>query len=287
MIGRRKSESQIVIEDRFIAVDGLEWRYRDAGSGPALLLVHGLLGHSFSWRNSIPVLARHASVYAMDLPGSGYSAAPIEDNCSLRATAQRLLRFMDALNISQCDILGSSYGGAVALMAAGLAPQRFRRLLLAAPVNPWSAHGKRFAPFVCHPLVAPVLLRVLPRLTMLHEFYFRRLFGDTRRIPPGTLAGYIGPLLRCGTLRHTLRVLRSWNHDLEELRAILPRIAHIPVLLLWGSVDAAVDPASGRELRKHFKHCRLLTMEGIGHLPYEESPEEFNRAITEFLARTS
>ncbi len=286
MTAAQPTQTRRVVEDRLIEVDGLEWRYRFAGTGSALLLVHGLLGHSFSWRNSIPALARRASVYAVDLPGSGYSAAPIHGDDSLPATAQRLLRFLDAMNISQCDILGSSYGGAVALMAAGLAPQRFRSLLLAAPVNPWSAHGKLFAPLVSNPLVAPVLLRALPHLTMLHEFYFRRLFGDTRRIPPGTLAGYIGPLLRRGTLRHTMRVLQSWNRDLEELRAILPRITHIPMLLLWGSVDAAVDPASGRELKKHFNHCQLLTFEGIGHLPYEEAPEEFSRAIAEFLQRT-
>jgi pimeloyl-ACP methyl ester carboxylesterase len=272
--------------DLTITVDGLRWRYGYSGSGPALLLVHGLLGHSFSWRRVIPALARQARVYAVDLPGSGFSDPPLGADAALRASSQRLLRFMDAIGVSRCDVLGSSYGGAVAMMAAALAPERFRRLMLAAPVNPWSSRGKLLARLVCSPPVAPFCLRILPRLDMLHEFYFRRLWGDTRRILPGTLAGYMEPLRKRGTLTHTLRVLQSWNRDLQELRSMLPRIAHLPTLLIWGNQDAAVNPASAQQLKRGFKDCRVLTLEGVGHLPYEEVPDEFNRAIAEFLTRT-
>ena len=277
----------IPVEDLTITLDGLRWRYRHAGSGAALLLVHGLLGHSFSWRNTVPVLARQANVYAVDLPGSGLSDPPSDGDGSLRASAQRLLHFMDALNLSRCDILGTSYGGAVAMMLAALVPERVYRLILVAPVNPWSHHGKVLAPFLCSPVIAPLFLRLMPNLGLLHEFYFRRLFGDTRRIRPGTLAGYIEPLLRRGSLAHTMGVLRWWNHDLRELQSMLPRIAHIPTLLLWGSQDVAVNPASAQKLKQKFRNCQVLTLEGTGHLPYEEVPDEFNRAIVEFLARTA
>lgn len=277
----------IPVEDRMVSLDGLRWRYRHAGSGPALVLVHGLLGHSFSWRHTLPVLARQASVYAVDMPGCGLSEPPPGIDGSMRASAQRLLRFLDVMDLPRCDVLGTSYGGAVAMMAGALPPGRIRRLLLIAPVNPWSARGKVLAPLVCSPAVAPLFLRVMPHLGVLHEFYFRRLWGDTRRIRPGTLEGYLQPLLRRGPLRHALRVLRSWNCDLEDLRAMLPRIAHIPTLLIWGSQDAAVNPASAEELKRKFRDCQLLTFEGVGHLPYEEVPEEFNRAVAEFLARTA
>jgi pimeloyl-ACP methyl ester carboxylesterase len=150
-------------------------------------------------------------------------------------------------------------------------------------VNPWSAHGKLFAPFLCHPLIAPLVVRLLPRLDMLHEFYFRRLFADTRRIPPDALEGYMKPLLRRSGLTNTMRVLRTWNHDLAALQSTLPRLPQIPTLLLWGSRDGAVDPASAQPLKKFFPNCQSITMEGIGHLPYEEAPEEFSCAITEFL----
>lgn len=275
-----------LVEDLTLTVDGLRWRYRHAGSGPALLLVHGLLGHSFSWRHTVPVLASQANVYAVDLPGSGLSDPPADRDGSLRASVRRLLRFMDATNLARCDILGTSYGGALAVMLTALAPERVCRVILVAPVNPWSAHGKLLAPFLCNPVIAPLVLRLLPRLGMLHEFYFRRLFADTRRIQPGTLEGYMEPLLRRGSLAHTMCVLRTWNHDLEELQSMLPRIAQVPTLLLWGSQDAAVNPASAQKLKRHFRDCQLLMLAGVGHLPYEEAPEEFNFAVAQFLKQT-
>jgi pimeloyl-ACP methyl ester carboxylesterase len=282
---RPSGSQETQVQDLTVTVDGIRWRYRHAGSGPPLLLVHGLLGHSFSWRHTLLALAPLADVYAVDLPGSGLSDPPPNRDSSLRASAHRLLRFMDALNLSSCDVLGTSYGGALAMMLAALASDRVRRLLLVAPVNPWSAHGKFLAPFLSDPLLSPFVLRLLPRFDLLHEFYFRRLFGDTRRIPPGTLDGYMRPLIRRGGLTNTISVLRTWNHDLDELQSILPRLPQAPTLLLWGTWDAAVNPASAQELKKFFRNCRSITMEGIGHLPYEEAPEEFNRAISEFLVR--
>jgi pimeloyl-ACP methyl ester carboxylesterase len=205
-------------------------------------------------------------------------------DCRLRACAERLLHFMDAVGVSDCDLLGTSHGGGVAMMAASLAPQRIRRLILVDSVNPWSARGKTLSVLLSSPVVAAAVRKLLPRLHTLREFYFRRLYGDTRRIRPGTLEGYTKPLRRPGALKYGLAVLRSWNEDLTELESVLPRISHIPTLLIWGSRDAAVDPASAPRLRTHFRDCRLVMLDGVGHLPYEEVPEKFNRAVAQFLA---
>jgi pimeloyl-ACP methyl ester carboxylesterase len=279
---------QFSVEERWIALDAgpdsPRLRYLSAGSGPALLLVHGLLGYSFSWRFTIPALAQHAAVYAVDLMGTGFSDRLAELDCSLKASAQRLLRFMDEAGLARCDLLGTSHGGAVALMAAALAPDRIRRLILVAPVNPWSAHGKRLSVFLSNPLVPPLFLNLAPRVRILDEFYLRRMFADPRRIPPDSLEGYRLPMRIPGSYEYGLSVLRSWNRDLKELEATLPRIAHLPTLLIWGSLDTAVNPASAAHLKQRFRDCRLVMIEGAGHLPYEEAPEEFNRAVAEFLS---
>jgi len=86
------------------------------------------------------------------------------------------------------------------------------------------------------------------------------------------------------SLDYGLSVLRSWNRDLRQLRLSLPKIADIPTLLIWGSLDGAVNPVSAVRLKQEFRQCRLLTFDGVGHLPYEEAAEEFNRAVGEFLA---
>jgi len=289
-------QHEFSVEERWITLDAARdssrMRYLSAGSGPALLLVHGLLGYSFSWRFTIPALARHAAVYAIDMLGTGFSDRPPGLDCSLKASAERLLRFMDKTGkdktgLASCDLLGTSHGGAVAMMAAALAPDRIRRLILVDPVNPWSAHGKRLTAFLSSPLVAPLFLNLTPHVKILQEFYFRRMFGDPRRIPPDSLEGYRKPMRIPGSYEYALAVARSWNRDLRELESVLPRIAHLPTLLIWGSLDTAVDPASAAQLKQRFKDCRLVMFEGAGHLPYEEVPEDFNRAVAEFLSPNS
>ncbi len=277
-------QTNIPIEDLRMNLDGLSCRYQRAGSGPALLLVHGLLGYSFSWRYTIPALAHQATVYALDLPGTGFSDRSADMDCGQAASAKRLLGFMDQAGIASCDLLGTSHGGALAMMAATLAPQRVRRLILVAPANPWSAYARFLIPFLSNPAVAPVFLQVFPRLRILQDFYFRRLFGDTRRIRPGTLEGYAAPLKTPGSFEYGLSVLRTWKRDMRELQAAIPRIAHIPTLLIWGDRDAAVEPASAYPLKAQFQNCRLIMLEGVGHLPYEEVPEEFNRTVAMFLS---
>ena len=259
-------------------------RYLRDGSGPSLVLLHGLLGYSFSWRHAIPVLAEHATVHAVDMLGVGFSDRPAGLDASLRASAERLLRFLDSVGIASCDLLGTSHGGAVAMRAAALAPDRIQRLILVAPVNPWSAHGKKLAAFLSSRTISPLFCKLAPHLEITHSFLLRRLYGDTRRIRPGTLEGYSAPFAEPGAFEYGLSVLRTWNRDLVELESVLPQIAHIPTLLLWGSGDPAVSSASAVKLRDQFRHCQLVTFDGVGHLPYEELPDEFNAAVVQFLA---
>jgi pimeloyl-ACP methyl ester carboxylesterase len=275
---------EMSVEECSIMVEGVRWRYLRAGSGPALLLVHGLLGYSFSWRFAIPALAQRVTVYAVDLPGTGFSDRAVEMDSRLHSLGQQLLHFMDATGLAACDLLGTSHGGAVAMMAAANAHSRFPRLILVDPVNPWSARGKFLSVLLSNPVVAPVFTRAAPRLRFVQEYYLRRLYADSSRIRPGTLEGYAEPLLRPGAFEHAVDILRSWNRDLKELESVLPRIADIPTLLIWGNRDAAVDPASATRLKAQFRQCELVMLEDVGHLPYEEVPNEFNRAVMQFLS---
>ncbi len=270
------------IEESYVSFDGARMRYLRAGSGPPLILVHGLMGHSFSWRYAMPVFAQRFTVYAVDLLGAGYSDRPVIDQ-TLRANAQRLLRFLDEIGARSCILLGSSRGGGIVMRAAALAPERIERMILVSPINPWSPHGKRIAPLLSHALIAPWFSSVAPRVKPLHRFMLRRLYGDPSRIVPGTIEGYAGPYDRAKSFAQEVRILSTWNQDLEELHSVLPCIAHIPTLLLWGNRDAAVSPASAEPLRKNFTNCQFVMMDGVGHIPYEEVPDEFNRIVNDFL----
>lgn len=277
----------VAAEERFVTIDGARMRYLQAGSGRPLILLHGLMGYSFSWRFTIPALARNATVYAPDQLGTGFSDRPAELDCRLCAMADRLFKFLDAVGVSSFDLLGTSHGGAVAMMAASMRATRpdlhLRKLILVAPVNPWSAHGQRLAPFIGSPLGSTLFLRSVNYMSWTFPYWLARLYGDSKRIPPGTLEGYQAPVSIPGSFEYAVGIVSHWTNDLRELEHAIPKLADIPTLLVWGSADPAVYVQSAEQLRRHFKHCEVVVYPGVGHLPYEEAPEQFSATVLEFL----
>jgi pimeloyl-ACP methyl ester carboxylesterase len=275
------------IEQRWLGLAGGRMRYLTTGSGRPLILVHGLMGYSFSWRFAMPALAPHTTVYAIDNLGAGLSTAPEGMDCSVRATADRVLQFADAMGFAEFDLLGTSHGGGVAIMAATLSRERgdsrLRRLVLVAPVNPWSPHGRRLAPFLATPLGTVVYHNTIERWRILDYLWLRRLFSDGSKIPPDSLAGYRIPVFENHVFRHAAHILANWTNDLKELELALPKIRDYPTLLMWGTQDRAVNFASAEPMRRNFQNAQLVAFEGVGHLPYEEAPAEFNSALIEFL----
>jgi pimeloyl-ACP methyl ester carboxylesterase len=293
-MGARNMQVQVPveIEEHWLELPDGRMRYLKAGSGPPLILVHGLMGYSFSWRFTIPALAPHATVYAIDNLGAGLSTANDGMDCTVRATAERVLQFADALGIGNFDLLGTSHGGGVAMMVAALcsekrakqADRRLRRLILVAPVNPWSRHGRRLAPFLGSAFGTLLFHNTIERWRSLDHLWLRRLFGDGTRIPPDSIEGYRLPVIKNHVLRHASHIVRNWTADLAKLKEALPTIRECPALLIWGTRDRAVDFRSAEPLRRNFNDARLVAFEGVGHLPYEEAQEDFNRALVDFLA---
>ena len=136
-----KAEAGITEAD--ITLGGHRVYYLRAGSGPPVVLVHGLLAHSFSWRFTVPALVPHFTVYAPDVLGIGFSDRVPWLDCSMRASAQRMIDFFDALGLRQFDLVATSHGGAMATIMAAEIGKRIGRLVLVAPVNPWSRAGRR------------------------------------------------------------------------------------------------------------------------------------------------
>lgn len=274
-------------EEHWLELAGGRMRYLKAGFGPALILVHGLLGYSFSWRFAIPALAPHATVYAIDNLGAGLSPCSADMDCTMRATAEQLLQFADALGIADFDLLGTSHGGAVAMLAAAICAERkdprLKRLVLVAPVNPWSPHGKRLCPFVGSDWGSFLFRNTIERWRFLDYLWLRRLFGDGSKIPSDSLEGYRVPVRQNHAFDHALRIVRTWTADLADLEWALPQVRNYPTLLMWGTRDRAVHFRSAEPLRRNFRQARVVAFDGVGHLPYEEAPEEFNRVLIDFL----
>jgi pimeloyl-ACP methyl ester carboxylesterase len=110
------------------------------------------------------------------------------------------------------------------------------------------------------------------------------MYGDPKRVPPGTVDGYSARLLRPGRAHNILNAMGHWENDLTALRAAIPQIK-VPTLLLWGTRDGAVDVKSSEPLKAALPGSKLEIIEGAGHLPFEETPEVFNRLVLEFLEK--
>ena len=275
-------------EECNVTLDGVRWRYLHAGSGSPLLLIHGFMAYSFSWRFNMLALSQHFSVYAIDLPGCGFSQRPDAPQCALAGDAEGVLRFMEHFGMEQADVLGTSRGGGLAIVLAALAAQRsishrIRRLILVSAINPWSSYGRFLTRFLSTALGGPLVTNVLPKQHWLMLRYLRKLYGDPRHMAPGTIEGYNAGLEVPGSFEHILRVVRSWHCDLALIEESLPAISGLPTLLLWGSRDTAIYPSSAYELQRRLKNSALVMLDGVGHVPYEEVPEEFNRVICDFL----
>lgn len=274
--------------EHWVEVDGVLHRYLAGGQGRPLVFLHGLLGYSFSWRFTLPYFAQSFRVIAPDLPGSGFSARRPDLDAALTPTASLTLKFLDAIGVQEFDLLGTSRGGGVAMMLAALAeraqPGRVRRLVLSAPINPWSPVGKLIARLLSHPLGASAFRRATGLIYTHAEEWLGTMYGDAKRVPPGTIDGYRAPFRFPGGFENGLAMLKTWDADLARLERILPEIAGIPTLLVWGSKDNRVVARSGARLQKRMPGSELVMLPGVGHLPYEEVPEEFNALVGDFLS---
>ena len=106
------------VERNTAEIDGQPLHYLRAGSGPPLLLLHGLLGGAFCWRLNLDAFSREHTILAVDLPGLGGSDAPRHLDCSMSAQAQRVLSLLAQLKLENVDVVGSSWGGAIAMFLA-------------------------------------------------------------------------------------------------------------------------------------------------------------------------
>jgi pimeloyl-ACP methyl ester carboxylesterase len=282
---KRLSPKAIQIEKLTAEIGGEQIRYFRAGAGPPLLLLHGLLGGSFCWRMNMDAFSSCHTVFAVDLPGHGESDAPRDLDCSMPVQAGRISSFLERLKLEEVDVVGCSWGGAIAMFLAAQSP-KVCSLVLAAPVNPWSNLGIGRIRFLNGRMGAAFLRMVWPVSRPLHSTAMARMYGDHRRLPPGTVEGYCSQVMRPGRVNNILSTLRSWEKDVNALRAAIPKIK-ARSLLIWGSRDSAVDVRSAGPLKQALPQCQLKVIQGAGHLSFEETPDEFNRLVLDFVDQQS
>ena len=280
--GEWQMSPKVEVRESSVIVGGMRLHYCKAGSGPAMVLLHGLVGSSRNWDQNIQFLARFRTVYALDLANMGESERVAGLDPGLEASADRVADCMDALNVEWADVAGHSHGGAISMMLAARHPARVRRLVLFAPANPFCDLGKPLIRFY-QTRIGVGVARLLPRLPRaLYKTALSRMYGDPRRVHEGELEGYTRGL-NAGAVEHVLGIVRGWTDDMKALTGVLHSLAERHTLLIWGDRDRAVGLSSGERLAK-LLGAKLLVIPGVGHLPFAETPEICNRAVRDWLS---
>jgi len=257
-------------------------RYLVGGAGPSLVLVHGIAASSFSFRFNCTELMSEFRVFVPDLMYVESVPRKTGLDGSLRAASARLSDFLQTVGAERVHALASSHGGSVVLKLAAIEPERFERLVLVSPANPFARHYQAVVRFYLSP-VGRIFLRLGPFTPgRVWDYGIGRMYANPGGMATGTGIGYARPLRAKGTTHYLLSCLKTFHQDIERLRDQLPEAARIPTLLIWGDRDPVVEIESGYRLQKELG-AEMIVMRGIGHLPYEEAPQEFNRIVLEYL----
>ena len=258
------------VRSRQVQAGPYRLHYLEAGSGPPLLLVHGLASSATQdWGRLIAPLGRRFHVFAPDLPGFGESERPPGADYSIPMQVDAVRGFMDAVGLARARVAGLSMGGWIVCRLAGSYPERVERLVVA------DAAGMRpDGP----PIPAEVLL---PQ----DVDGVRRLAAAVRHkapVPPSFVARDI--LERRRREEWVVRrALSSMAAGRDWLNGTLGR-ADMPVLVVWGKQDALIPVAYAGPLAAEFPRAELKVLDGCGHVPIADCPEAFDREVLPFLA---
>lgn len=258
------------------------FHFVEAGSGPVLLLIHGLLGSSYCWRRNVVGLASSCRVIAIDLPGMGKSDPFTDRAAGVSRLADYLVEFMAAVGITTAAVLGSSWGGAIALSLAARYPQSVDALILHAPVTPWFMPSTRQSWLLKPPVAAPIAWTLSRLRPQSYRRFIAAMYGHPALLNDETVLGYAADLQRPGTGSVITGYMRHWRRELSKLGDELKRL-HTPALLVWGEKDNIIPVRSAKTLQKHLAGAKLKIIPGAGHLAFEESPERFNEVVLSFM----
>jgi pimeloyl-ACP methyl ester carboxylesterase len=269
---------------RFANIDGVGVHFQEAGppDAPAMILIHGFASSNLVWSKVLLELASKGfRVIAPDLLGYGYSAKPRDLEYTIGRQAKMVVGLMEELGIDRANIVGSSYGGAVAATISLDYPAFVEKLALVGAVTNNRPTRYMLMRLFGSPVIGDILSPLVVGSRRLLRMRMKRVYDrhawpmDERRVEARHL-----PLRTRGTHRAIIRTVRRW--DAERVS----RDAHLitqPTLVLWGDRDREVPLADGHRLQEEIPNARLIVFEKCGHLPHEEYPEEFVEIVSGFL----
>jgi pimeloyl-ACP methyl ester carboxylesterase len=278
-------------EEWEMSLHGRRVIYRVTGSGPPVVLIHGMLNSSSHWQAVARRLASEYTVIAPDLIGHGDSAAPRGDY-SLGAHAASIRDLLAAIGVEQATIVGHSLGGGVAMQFFYQFPQRVERLVLISS----GGLGREVGPMLrsaALPGVSGLLsLTIHPRvLGMLWASGARlRDRGVGIGVHLQAIARALRPLENADARQaflHTLRAVIDVRGQRVSATDRLYLLETVPTMIVWGERDHTIPIEHGRRAHEAIPGSVLRTLPKAAHFPHLDDPESLSDVLLEFISATA
>jgi pimeloyl-ACP methyl ester carboxylesterase len=282
------SDSEFDVQ--YVTLHGHRRAFVKAGSGPALLLLHGLACDHRTWSPVIAELAKRYTVIAPDLLGHGESAKPRADY-TLGGYANGMRDLLSVLDIERATVVGHSFGGGVAMQFSYQFPEKTERLMLVSS----GGLGPEVTPLI-KAIQAPgwePVMRLITRPGIRHVVTGVMRAGTgvwpahTRDL--GEVAAIVESWADRRTrfaIRHLVRAVIDWRGQIVTMsdRAYLTEA--MPLAVLWGS-DDQVLPARHMEIAKALAPGAITELfDASGHFPHKTHPDEFVAFVDRFMTET-
>lgn len=268
---------------RRVRAGGLDWHVQCYGDGPPALLLHGTGAATHSWRGLGPLLAKHYTVIAPDLPGHGFTQTLPRARWSLPGVAAAVGELIRATCAGAAPALavGHSAGAAIAARAALDGALDARALVsLNGALLPWRGPASKLFSPLAKLMAATPLVPGLFAWRAADRAVVTRLVANTgSRLDARSVDYYARTVRNAAHVAGALQMMANW--DLAPLERDLPRLG-ARLLLLAGANDRTVPPSEARQVQARVPGSQLVVLPGLGHLAHEEAPDAVAAAILAF-----
>jgi pimeloyl-ACP methyl ester carboxylesterase len=264
--------------------------YRTVGSGPPVVLIHGMVNSSLHWEEVALRLADRYTVIAPDLIGHGDSAA-VRGDYSIGAHAASIRDLLAVIGIERATIVGHSLGGGVAMQFFYQFPQRTERLVLVSS----GGLGHEVSPLLRSAALPGMsaALSLIAHRRILDAMWLAgkrlRSRGHNKGVYLQAIVRALRPLEQPGARKaflHTLRSVIDVHGQRVSARDRLYLLSSMPTLVVWGERDHTIPLEHGRATHEAVPHSRFETLPRAAHFPHLEDPEGLARVLGEFIEDT-
>jgi pimeloyl-ACP methyl ester carboxylesterase len=284
---KTKSEAYQV---EYVTLHGHSRAYVKVGSGPALLLLHGLGCDHTTWEPVLEALSRRYTVIAPDLLGHGRSAKPRADY-SVGGYANGMRDLLTYLGIDQVTVVGHSFGGGVAMQFAYQFPERTERLILVAS----GGLGPEVSPAI-RAITTPGFHQVMGLLTLPGVRHVGKagLIALSRSGVKATrdlievadiYDSFKDPHARTA-IRHVVRAVVDWRGQIVTMADRAYLTEEMPMAVIWGRDDRVIPVRHASNAAALAPEARVQVIPNAGHFPHKDHPQRFAKLVHEFVSST-